>query len=60
MLADGNTKPLQGHIFRVIGSMLTGIDSEYDDDIEHKNTHPMLLPYAEAEEVISPSRILKF
>ena len=53
MWADDNTKPLQGNMFRVFRSMLMGIVVEYDDDIERKNTHHLLLPKAEAKGMIS-------
>ena len=53
MWADGNTKPLQGNGFRKFRSVLMGMSPDYDDDVEHRNTHPVLLPKAEAEGVIS-------
>ena len=34
-----------------------GIPSDYDDNVEHKNMHPLLLPKAEAEGVISKQNI---
>ena len=53
MWADGNTKPLQGDGFRRFRSVLMGISPNYDDDDERRNTHPALLPKAEAEGIIS-------
>ena len=37
----------------MLRSVLMGSLSDYDDNIEHINTHPTLLPKAEAEGVIS-------
>ena len=39
--ADGNTKPLQGNGFCLFRSVLMGIPPDYDDNIEHRNTHPI-------------------
>jgi hypothetical protein len=57
MWADGNTKPLQGNGFRLFRSVLMGIQPDYDDDVERRNTHPLLLPKAEAEGIISKQDI---
>ena len=57
MWADGNTKPLQGNGFRLFRSVLMGIQPDYDDDDERRNTHPLLLPKAETEGIISKQDI---
>ena len=57
MWADGNTKPLQGNGFRLFRSVLMGIQPDYDNDDERRNTHPLLLPKAEAEGMISKQNI---
>ena len=53
MWTDGNTNPLQGNKFRLFRSVLMGIPPGCDDNIKHRNTHPLLLPKAEAKGVIS-------
>ena len=52
MWAHGNTKPLQGDRFWLFRSVLLGIPPDYDDDLEQRNTYPLLLPKAEAGEMI--------
>merc|ERR1712194_97498 len=44
MWADVNTKPVQGLLFRKFRHEMMGVPVEYDDDVERRNTHPMLLP----------------
>ena len=51
MWADYNTKPLQGLKFRVMRAEMMGIPVEYDDDVERRRTHPLLLPKDEANVV---------
>ena len=53
MWANGNTKPLKGNGFCMSRSVLRGIPPDYDDDVGHRNTRPVLLPKAEAEGVSS-------
>ena len=43
-----NTKPVQGHIFRVFRAEMMGVAVESDDDAEQKCTHHLLLPKFEA------------
>ena len=57
MWADSNTKPLWGNEFRLFRSVLRGNQSDYDDDVKRRNTHPLLLPKAEAECIISRQAI---
>ena len=47
MWADVNTKPLQGAKFRLMRAQVMGIAVEYDDDMERRRTHPLLLPKME-------------
>ena len=49
MWADVNTKPVQGAIFRIFQSDNMGVPVEYDDDVERRRTHPLLLPKIESE-----------
>ena len=57
MWADGNTKPLQGNRFWMFGSVLMGNLLDCDNNIEHRYTHPFLLPKVEAEGIISKQDI---
>ena len=54
MWADVNTKPVQGLLFRKFRHEMMGVPVEYDDDDEHRNTHPMLLPKIENERLTIP------
>ena len=38
-----NTKPLQGTKFQVMRAQVMGIDVEYDDDIERRRRHYLLV-----------------
>ena len=49
MWADGNTKPLQGNGFWLFRSVLMGNLLDYDNNVEHRNTHLLLLHKAEVE-----------
>ena len=51
MWADINTKPVQGRLFRVFRHKMTGVPVDYDDDVERRNTHPLLLPKIETARV---------
>ena len=53
MWADINTKPLQGQMFRLFRSKVMGICVDYDDDIEQKRTHHLLLPKISPEGLTS-------
>ena len=55
--ADGNTKPLQSNGFWLFRSVLMGNQPDYNDDVECRNTHPLLLLKAEAEGIISKQDI---
>ena len=54
MWPDVNTNPVQGAIFRVFQSEMVGVRFEYDDDVERRRTHPLLLPIIETESVSLP------
>ena len=47
MLADIYTTSVQRSDFRYLCSEMRGIPVEYDDDIERRQTHPLLLPKLE-------------
>ena len=51
MWADVNTKPVQGMLFRIFRSDMMGVPVEYDDDVDRRRTHPLLLPLIETERV---------
>ena len=53
MWTGGNKKPLQGNVFRLFRSVLMCNQPDYDNDVERSNTHPLLLPKAKAEGIIS-------
>ena len=57
MWADGNMKLLQGNRFWLFRFVLLGIPVDYNDNIKRRNTHPLLIPKAEAEGVISKEYI---
>ena len=54
MWEDVNTKPVQGALFRIFLSEMMGVPVEYDDDVERRRTHPLLLPIIETERVSLP------
>ena len=43
MWTDVNTNPTQGKRFRIVRSHIMGISEDYDDDVECRLTHPLLL-----------------
>ena len=49
MWADVNTKPTQVKRFRFMRDQVMGISEDYDDDVERRRTHPLLLPKIESE-----------
>ena len=51
MWEDVNTKPIQGALFRILQSEMMGVTVEYDDDEDHRRTHPLMLPLIETERV---------
>ena len=51
MWADVNTKPTQGKRFRVMRGEVMGIPEDYDDDVERRRTHPLLMPKVESERI---------
>ena len=51
MWADVNTKPVQGLLFRKFRHEMMGVPVKYDNDVERRNTHPMLLPKIEKRKV---------
>ena len=60
MWADVNTKPVQGLLSRTFRHHMMGVSVDYDDDVERKRTHPMLLPKIEPERItVSGEEMLK-
>ena len=60
MWADVNNKPVQGQLFRTFRHHMMGIPIDYDDDVERRRTHPMLLPKVETERMtVSDEEMLK-
>jgi hypothetical protein len=53
MWSDILTKPKQGVAFREFRGHLMNCPTDYDDEVERRNTHPKLLPKDEEEKVIS-------
>ena len=49
MWAYVNTKTTQGKRFRVMHGHVMGISEDYDDELERRHTHPLLLPKIESE-----------
>ena len=47
MWADLNTKPVQGELFQIQRHHIMGVPIDYDDEVEQKRNHPMLLPAVE-------------
>ena len=54
MWVNVNNKPVQGVIFRIFWSEIIGVPVEYDDDVERRRTHPLLLPLIETETIYFP------
>ena len=54
MWVDFNTKPVQGAILRIFRSDMNALPVEYDDDVERRRTHPLLLPIIETDRVSLP------
>ena len=54
MLADINTKPVQGALFRIFQSEMMGVPVEYDDYVERRRTQSLLLPNIETDRVSLP------
>ena len=46
---DVNTKPTQGKSFRVMRAEVMGVSVYYDDNDEHRRTHPLLMPKVGSE-----------
>ena len=53
MWADVNTKPTQGKRFQVMRGEVMGVSAEYDDDVERRRTHPLLMPKIESERILA-------
>ena len=49
--ADVNTKPVQRGLFRIFRHQMMGVPIEYDNNVERRRNHPLLLPEVEAEGV---------
>ena len=54
MWVDMLTKPKQGTPFRRDRSILMNVDIDYDDELERKNTDPLLLPNPDKERPFIP------
>ena len=46
-----HTKLVQGMLFIIFRSEMMSVPVEYNDDVEHRRTHPLLLPLIETERV---------
>ena len=55
--ADINTTLHQGQIFRLFRSKVMGICVDYDDDVEQKRTHHLLLPKKSPEGLVDDKDI---
>ena len=53
MWSDVLTKPKQGVAFREFRGHLMDCPTDYDDEVERRNTHPKLLPKDEGDKVVS-------
>ena len=61
MWVDVNTKLTQGKRFRVMHRKVMGIRADYDDDVERRRTHPILMPKVESERIsAADGEILKY
>ena len=49
MWANVNTKPTQGKRFRVMRGEVMSVSAEYNNDVERRRTHPLLMPKIEYE-----------
>ena len=59
MWSDALTKPKQGIAFREFRGQLMNVSEDYDDEIEHLNTHQDLLPRAEdTEKLLQENRAI--
>ena len=52
MRADVNTKRTQGKRFRIMRGEVMEVPEEYDDDVERRRTHPLLMPNVESERIL--------
>ena len=60
MWADVNTKRVQGELFRIQRHHMMGVPINYDDDVERKRTHALLLPKVEPVKMtVSDEQMLK-
>ena len=55
---DVNTKPVQRLLFQKFRHEMIGVPIEYDDDVERRNMHPMLLPKVGNERLTIPKKEL--
>ena len=51
---DVNTKPVQAVLFRIFRSEMIGVPVEYDDNVNFRRTHPLLLTKMDTERVSLP------
>ena len=51
MWADVNPKPTQGKRFRVMRGKVMGVPEEYDDEVERRRTHPLLMTKVDYERI---------
>ena len=60
MWANVNTKPVQGELFRIQRHHMMGVPINYDDNVERRRTHALLLPKVEPVRMtVSDERMLK-
>ena len=59
MWVDVNIKTVKGLLFRKFRHNMMGVPVKCDDDLERRNTHPMLMPKVENEGLIPDERFLK-
>ena len=60
MWADINTKQVHGELFRIQRHHMMGVPINYDDEVERRRTHVLLLPTIEAVKMtVSDKQMLK-
>ena len=57
---DVNTNPTQGKRYRVMRAEVMGVSVNYEDDDEHRHTHPLLITKVESERIlVADGEVLK-
>ena len=60
MWADVNTKPVQGELYQIMRHQMMGVPIDYDEDVERRRTHLLLLPKPESVKMtVSDEQMLK-